>query len=357
MLLPSLALLGGLIALVWSADKFVAGSAAAAKHLGMSPVMIGLTIVALGTSAPEILVSAEAALNGAPGLGIGNAIGSNIANIGLVLGITAMFATIPIAECLLRRELPLLLIVTAACGAALWDHYLSFIEGLLLFSATFVIIGGLVFGARRRAKQVARGELAAIAQDTASATADNPCVDDFDRTHELAADVPEMSTRRSWVYLTVGLLILLASADLLVWSATEMATYFGVKPLIIGLTVVALGTSLPELAASVTSALKGHHDIAVGNIMGSNILNILAVMSLPGLIAPTDLTIAVLHRDYSAMVWLTLLLTFVICLQIYRRHRHRGEEAFSGGISKGWGFLFLCGYAAYYVSIFATAQH
>ena len=147
MLLPSIVLILGLACLVWSANLFVSGSASAARHMGMSPVMIGLTIVALGTSAPEIIVSADAAWNGAPDLGIGNAIGSNIANIGLVLGATALFATIPVASSLLRRELPVLLLVTVAAGACLWDHYVSFIEGVILLSSTGLVLGTLIWGA------------------------------------------------------------------------------------------------------------------------------------------------------------------------------------------------------------------
>lgn len=351
MLILLISLVLGLVTLVWSANLFISGSASTAKHMGMSPVMIGLTIVALGTSAPEIIVSADAALDGAPGLGIGNAIGSNIANIGLVLGVTALFATIPVASGLLKRELPLLLAVTAACGACLWDYYLSFVEGLLLLSSTALVVGILIYASWRAETQAASGGNSDCLQGN------DPC----EPSHDVTADIPELSPKKSWVYLLFGLLVLLGSADLLVWSATGIAEYFKVDPLIIGLTIVALGTSLPELAASITSALKGHHDIAVGNIMGSNILNILAVMSLPGIISPTSLPEQVLTRDYWTMAFLTVLLSLVIIHHVVLRHRankRQGDngEIPCGGIGKRWGTLFLLGYIGYYIAIIMTAK-
>ena len=349
MLLPSITLIVGLACLVWSANLFVSGSASAARHMGMSPVMIGLTIVALGTSAPEIIVSADAAWNDAPDLGIGNAIGSNIANIGLVLGATALFTTIPVASSLLRRELPVLLLVTAAAGACLWDHHVSFIEGVILLSSTGLVLGTLIWGAWKSYRRPSEPD---------SKPAADHCNPDID-LDELAADIPELPVVKTWILLVAGLLFLLASADVLVWSATELAHYFGVSPLIIGLTVVALGTSLPELAASIASALKGHHDIAVGNIMGSNVLNILAVMSIPALIDPPQLSAHVLHRDYGTMLALTLLLAAIIVRHAILRDRHLQQgvaEHECGGISKRWGALLLACYVAYYLAIFATAK-
>ncbi|MCZ6829470.1 MAG: calcium/sodium antiporter, partial [Gammaproteobacteria bacterium] len=254
MLIASAAILVGFIILVWSADLFVAGAAAIADNLGMPPILIGLTIVSLGTSAPEVLVSINAAASGAGDLAIGNAIGSNIANMGLVLGLTAMVAPIPVHRNRLKREMPTLLAVTLGCGLLLLDHELDLTDGLLMLAVLAFILIEMI---------------SSQSHDINAAEEAN------------VEELPHMTSTRSWISLCIGLVLLIASSKLLVWGATKVAVELGVSPLVIGLTIVALGTSLPELAASLASAMKGHGEIALGNVLGSNLFNLLGVMSIP----------------------------------------------------------------------------
>ena len=284
MWVPILVLIVGFVALVWSADRFLSGAAATAANAGMSKMLIGLTVVSVGTSAPEILVAMAAAFEGNPLLAVGNAIGSNIANIGMVLGITAIIAPLPFSGETLKTELPWLFGATGLALLVLVNFHLSQIDGILLLLALFFILWGLF---RRQSKDPA--ELS-------------------DAINEELEELPEMPMRQALIFLVTGLIVLLTSANALVWAATEIATALGVSELIIGLTIVAIGTSLPELAATVGSALKGHTDIAVGNVVGSNILNILAVLSVPALISPTSISHEVFWRDGGMMVALTLLL-------------------------------------------------
>ena len=317
MLLAVIAIIVGFVALVWSADRFVAGSAATARNLGMAPIMIGLTIVSLGTSAPEIIVSGNAALSGASDLGVGNAIGSNLANIGMVLAITALIAPIPIRGSLLKRDLPLLLAATALGAACLWDHHLSRLNGVLLLGGMITVLCLLIYGK-------SHGEHAE------------------EEVH--VEDIPTMSKGRAWTWLFIGLICLIASSEVLVWGAKTSATELGVSPLIIGLTIIAVGTSLPELAASVASALKGHHDIALGNVIGSNMFNIMAVMAVPALIMPPQLDASVLNRDYAAMTALTALLALMLVILIKTKKSPR--------IGRSAGILMLAFYGYYYYLLF-----
>jgi len=273
----------GFVALIWSADKFLSGAAATATNMGVSKMMIGLTVVSVGTSAPEIVVASMAALDGNSLLAVGNAIGSNIANIGLVLGITAIITPLPFSANVLRKELPWLLGATFLAVILLFDRRLDFVDGIiLLLGLTYIL-----------------WQLMASQSDPEYST--EAISDELD-------DLPEMTNRQSIFWLTVGLIVLLISAQVLVYAATSIATTLGVSDLIIGLTVVAVGTSLPELAATVGSAIKGQPDIAIGNIVGSNILNILAVLAVPGLIHATDIDYAALWRDSGMMLALTLML-------------------------------------------------
>ncbi|MDO6514169.1 MULTISPECIES: calcium/sodium antiporter [unclassified Neptuniibacter] len=281
MLYPILALISGLILLVWSADRFVIGAAATAKNFGMSPMLIGLTIVSFGTSAPEILVSFMASTSGAGDLAIGNALGSNIANIALVLGITALIAPLPVKSGVLKKELPLLLGVTILAGVLLFDLHLGQLDGIILLVALAVCL--YLFSRFQR----------------------NASKDSLVEEEE---ELPSLENRKAIFWLILGLVILALSSKLLVWGASEIAYSLGVSKLVVGLTIVAIGTSLPELAASVASALKNHHDIAIGNVVGSNIFNLVAVMAIPGLIAPIGMDEIVLQRDYVAMLGLTFLL-------------------------------------------------
>ena len=273
----------GFAVLIWSADRFLSGAAATATNLGVSNIVIGLTIVSLGTSAPEIVVALIAALEGNPILAVGNAIGSNIANIGLVLGITAIVAPLPFSQSVLRRELPWLLGATILAIALIFDRELDFIDGLFLLAGLAYILW-----------QLLRSEAAADPAESALAS-------------ELE-ELPEMKQSTALFWLFVGLAALLAAAQLLVYAATQIAIELGISSMIIGLTIVAIGTSLPELAATVGAAMKGQSDIAIGNIVGSNILNILAVLAIPGMITATSLDFSALWRDSGMMLALTLML-------------------------------------------------
>lgn len=284
MWLPILVLIFGFIMLVWSADRFVSGAAATANNLGVSKMLIGLTVVSLGTSAPEILVALAASLEGLPTLAIGNAIGSNIANIGLVLGVTAILTPLPFAPSVLKGELPWLIGTTVIALFCLSDYHLGTVDGIVLFSG----LGYILYRLMR------------VPQETTEGFGES--------FQDELEELPEMRTPQAVFWLITGLVVLLGSAEALVWAATVIAEYLGVSELIIGLTVVAVGTSLPELAATVGAAVKGHPDIAIGNVVGSNILNILAVMAVPAIVHPTDLDDVVLWRDFGMMFALTMLL-------------------------------------------------
>jgi cation:H+ antiporter len=287
MLLPVLAILLGLALLVWSSDRFVDGASGIARSLGLSPLIIGITIVGLGTSAPEMLVAAIASFQGNSSLGVGNAIGSNIANIALILGVTALVAPVVISSGLIRLELPILLAGMVFGLLLILDNYLSLADGLLLLLALGVVMGILLY-------------------DAIHVKPSDVLVE------ELADEVNlEMPLRTAIFWFSVGLIVLLISARMLVWGAVDVAQAFGISDLVIGLTIVAIGTSLPELAASIASARKGESDIAVGNVIGSNLFNLFGVMSLPGIIAPSALPAEVLQRDYPLMLALTVALFFM----------------------------------------------
>ncbi|MDG1134710.1 MAG: calcium/sodium antiporter [Pseudomonadales bacterium] len=273
----------GFVALIWSADKFLSGAAATATNMGVSKMMIGLTVVSVGTSAPEIVVATMAALDGTSLLAVGNAIGSNIANIGLVLGITAIITPLPFSRNVRRKELPWLLGATFLAVILMFDRHLGFVDGLILLLGLAYILWQLV-----------------VSQSDPEYSTD-AIADELD-------ELPEMTNKQSIFWLAIGLIVLLASAQVLVYAATNIASTLGVSDMIIGLTIVAVGTSLPELAATVGSALKGQPDIAIGNVVGSNILNILAVLAVPGLINATDMNYAALWRDSGLMLALTLML-------------------------------------------------
>ncbi|MEW8026820.1 MAG: calcium/sodium antiporter [Candidatus Thiodiazotropha sp.] len=286
MFLFSVAILVGLVVLVWSADRFISGAAALADNLGVSPMLIGLTVVGFGTSAPEVLVSTMAAINGNPGLAIGNAIGSNIANIGLILGFTALLIPLSVHSSVLKREYPLLLAVSVMAFLLMWDGELSRLDGTLLVVTLVAVLGWMIY--------------------TAKTVATDPIAGEFDA--EIPHDIP---TQKAIVLLLGGLIFLLLSSRLLVWGATNVASALGVSDVIIGLTIVAIGTSLPELAASITSALKGEDDLAIGNVIGSNLYNLLAVLSIPGLVAPGIYSPEVMERDLPVMMVLTMFLFFM----------------------------------------------
>ena len=322
MLIAIAAVLIGLILLIWSADRFVDGASATASHLGMSPLLIGLTIVAFGTSAPEMLVSTMAALDDAPGLAIGNAIGSNIANIALVLGATALVSPLPIKGNLVRVELPILTLATMGAGIVLLDYYLDAVDGGLLLLGLVVCL--YLF---KRYQQD-------YSQEASQ-----------DHSQDKEKPLAKMSLKVGIVWLLVGLVLLALGSRILVGGAVYIATSLGVSEMIIGLTIIAIGTSLPELAASIMSARKGQHGIALGNVIGSNIFNLLGVMAIPALISPVVIEADALWRDYGLMLMLTL---FILAL---------GFKARRGGhISRPIGGLLLLIYVMYMFLLYTNAR-
>lgn len=319
MLMSWLAVLGGFILLVWSAERFVHGAAGLAGNLGVSPLIIGMTIMGFGTSAPEMLVSGMAASNGNPAMGIGNALGSNITNIALVLGATALFVPLSVHSRILRREYPMLFAITLLAGALMLDGELGVLDGGVLLSGTGLLVGWMIW----------------MSKQAPPATAGLPEPDPL--SSEFESEIPtDLSTGRALLWVALGLVVLVLSSRLLVWGAVNIAQDLGVSDLIIGLTIIAVGTSLPELAASVMSALKGEDDMAVGNILGSNMFNLLAVLALPGLIAPSLLEPAVMQRDFPVMLGFTIALFLMA-------YGFRGP----GRINRLEGGLLLAGFIAY----------
>lgn len=323
MYLPILALLVGVLGLLWGADRFVEGSAGAARNFGISPMIIGLTIVSVGTSAPEVIVSINAALKDAGQLAVGNALGSNLANIGLVLGITALVAPLPVQKHLLREEGPVLLLITALAGVCLYDGWLHRGESLAL---ALLIIPLLVLVVKYKKNQ--------------------PNLE----TNGETEDIPEFSMGTALFWFAAGLVVLLVSAEITVWGAKSIAIYLGVSELIVGLTIVAIGTSLPELAASVMSALRGHHDIAIGNIFGSNLFNLMLVMTSAGAIAPMALAPEVFRRDFAVMALMTIMMVAIIAVAL-RRASKTGSAA---RLSRPVGLMFLAAYGFYYVLLWPS---
>ncbi|MCW7753025.1 calcium/sodium antiporter [Desulfobotulus sp. H1] len=270
------ALGAGLIILVMSADLFVDGAAALARKLGMSPLLIGMVIVGFGTSAPEMLVSAMASMDGQGGLALGNAYGSNIANIALILGLTAIIRPIPVTADVLRRALPVLMLVTLLAVVQLMDLVVSRSNAAVLL-VTFVLLMYLSISGNQQEKSSELRDLSKQQNSTAGLT----------------------------FRLVLGLTLLIASSRMLVWGAVSIAEVMGISDLMIGLTIVALGTSLPELASSLAAARKGEDAIALGNILGSNLFNTLIVVGIAGIIRPVAADPMLLTRDLSLMTALT----------------------------------------------------
>jgi len=301
-----IAIIAGLGLLSWSADRFVTGASGLARGFGVAPLIIGLTIVAFGTSAPEMLVSAMAAWQDNSGIAIGNAVGSNIANMALVLGVAALIAPLTVHSQTLNREYPLMLVVMLVALALLWNGVLSRLDGSILLAGMVVLVFWTIHLAR-------------------SAPPDDPLETEF------SAKLPEtVSLGATWWLLLSGLILLLISSRLLVWGAVGIAQAFGVSDLVIGLTIVAVGTSLPELAASVAAVRKGEHDIAVGNVVGSNLFNILAVLGIAGVIGPGGFDAAVLTRDFPLMIGLAIAL--YIMARGLRNSGHGSIRRWAGGV-------------------------
>ena len=319
MLINLTVFVAGLTLLMGGSDRFVTGAAGIARNLGISPMVVGLTVVALGTSAPELLVSAMAAADGNPGLAIGNVVGSNIANITLVLGASAVAAPMMVASETLRREFPLLFAVTALAWLLVGDGQLSRIDAAALVLAMVAVLWFIVRTARE-----------ARDSDPLRADLDTHLRDPMPLQHAVA-------------YTVLGLSVLLVGAKLVVFGASEAARALGVSDLVIGLTVVAIGTSLPELAASVASALRGEPDMAVGNVLGSNMFNLLPVLGIAGLVQPFPLDPEVLNRDIPIMAALTVVL-FIMCAG------RRGP----GQITRTEGSVLLVTFAGYQGVLYAA---
>ncbi len=313
MTLELLAIGGGLFVLMLSASWFVEGAAATASHAGMSSLLIGMLIVGFGTSAPEIVVSVQSALDGTPALALGNAMGSNVANIGLILGLVALLKPISVESKVLRQELPFLLLVTGLLGWMLHSGTLSRLDGLVLLGVFGAFLGWSVYASSKLRTVDALG---------------------LEVREEITKNF--LPLRQALLKLSVGLMLLIISARFLVWGAVGVATGLGVSELVIGLTVVAVGTSLPELAASLVAVRKNEHEIALGNVLGSNLFNSLVVTGLAGSISPVPVSRAVIDRDLPAM----LLMTLALLVFGYRRGG-------GGRINRFEGAALLAGYLAY----------
>ncbi|WFE68894.1 calcium/sodium antiporter [Thiomicrospira sp. R3] len=289
LILPTIMLIVGLALLVWSSDFFIDGAASIAVRYNVSPIIIGAVIIGFGTSSPEIVVAIIASLEGNPGLAVGNAVGSNITNIGLVLGVTALIASIAVKSNFIRREMPILLVITALTVVLMMDYKLGVMDGIILLAILTITLTWII----RRNKQVAP---------------DDPLASEINQGLE---KLPKFSKARSMFYLLGGLVLLVISARMMVWGAVEIAEFFEVPDLIIGLTIIAIGTSLPELAASISAALKGEVDMMIGNILGSNLFNLLAVLAVPAILAPSLIDNDLLKRDLPILLGFTVAMLLV----------------------------------------------
>jgi len=315
------ALIGGLVLLVWSSDRFVLGASGLASNFGVSPLLIGMLIVGFGTSAPEILVSVTAALSGNTGLAVGNAVGSNIANIGLVLGSAALITPLIVDSKILRREFPVLLGISVMVAIMFYDNKATRVEGIILLLGLVSFLSWMFYESKR--KKI------------------NPA----DRLEsEYDAEVPrDMPMAKAWMWTALGLFSLVASANVLVWGAMGIAKFYQVSDLLIGLTIVAVGTSLPEVAVSITAAMKKEHEIVLGNVIGSNLFNMLAVLGIAIVIRPGDLESHVFSRDLMVM----LLGTIAIFITGYG---FRG----AGRVNRIEASCLLGGYFAYMYWLYLT---
>lgn len=324
MTLAFIAIVTGLALLVWSADRFVEGAAATARHFGMPALLIGMVIVGFGTSAPEMVVSALASAQGNPGLALGNAYGSNITNIALILGLTALLSPIAVHSQVLRKELPILIAITALAAWQIWDGAITRLDAIVLFIVFAGLMGWSIWQGLQKK------------------------VDTLGSEMEQELVVHAMPLGRALLWLLIGLLLLIVSSRILVWGAVEVARSFGVSDLIIGLTIVAVGTSLPELASSLIAVRKGEHDIALGNVIGSNLFNTLAVVGIAGIIHPMQVGPEVFNRDMVVMTVLTLAL-FIF------GYGFRGQGGRINRVEGGVLLASYIGYTAYLVrSVFGT---
>ena len=322
-LLPTLSILAGFSLLIWSSDVFVDGAADLARHFGVSPIMVGMLVIGFGTSAPEMLVSGVAAFNGNPNMGIGNAIGSNITNITLVLGVTALFYTIPVESRIIKKELPLLLLISFIAMIALYSGEFGRIDGFILLGTLSFVLTWMIYTAHH--------------DNETTPPPHDPLVED------IKGHFPDKPHRKTAMLWTIGgLLLLLLSSQMLVWGASNIAETLGVSDLVIGLTIVAIGTSLPELAATLVSAKKGETDLAIGNIVGSNFFNTLGVLALPAIISPAIPDKNAVLRDMP----ISLVITVILLLFAWGCWQKRIIKSIKGAIllSLFLGYQFLLFY-------------
>jgi cation:H+ antiporter len=311
----------GLTILVVGADLMVRGASRLAVSFGVSPLVVGLTVVAFGTSAPEMAVSVGSALAGTPDLAIGNVVGSNIANVLLILGISALITPLLVDTQIIRQEIPIMIGASALLVVMGLDGNIGMIEAATLFGLVIAYTVFLIMQSRRAEKG---------AQD------------------EFESEIPRSNWDRHWsvqlALIVVGLVLLVQGADWLVDAAVSVARVFGISDLVIGLTVVAIGTSMPEIATSIVAALRGERDIAVGNVVGSNVFNILAVLGVTGLVSNGSLPVSEAARNFD--LWVMLAVAFA-CLPIMISGRE---------IARWEGGLFLAYYATYTAWLILQAQ-
>ena len=316
------ALIGGIILLVLSADKFVDGAAATAKYFGLPPLLIGILVIGFGSSMPEMVISGLAASQGNPGLALGNAFGSNITNIALILGVTAIISPVVVGSSVLKRELPFLMLVTAILLIVFYrDGVLDRIDGVILI-ATFIFVMTWSIYTGMTTKNDEFGESMA---------------------HELEDAMP---LKKALTYLVIGLIFLVLSSQIMVWGGVKIATYLGISDLLIGLTIVAIGTSLPELASCIAAVRKNEHDLALGNVIGSNMFNTSIVIGITGTIGPTVINPDILTRDLPVLTVLTIAM-FVMCYGF----RSNGP----GRVNRWEGVLLVFAYIAYNTTLALTA--
>ncbi len=318
--LAIIAIIAGFAILIWAADRFVVGASATARNLGVSPLIIGLTIVAFATSTPEMFIAAIASWQGNPGLGIGNAIGSNIANIGLIIGVTALIIPLSIHSKLLKREYPVLIAIMILAAVLIIDGELSIIDGVILLIAFAVMVYWMVIISLNDRNKDAMAK-------------------------EFSAEIPkQMPMRRGILLLVLGLAGLIIGSKILVVGSVDIAQKLGMSDLVVGLTIVAVGTSLPELAAAIASVIKKEPDLALGNVVGSNMFNTLAVLPLPGIIAPGNVADSLLIRDFPVMIGITIVL-YIMSLKISGPSR----------IGRVKGLILLLGFSGYLYWVFLEA--
>ncbi len=334
MLLSFVLVIVGLVLLVWSADCFVDGAVDIASYFGMSPLLIGMLIVGFGTSAPEMVVSAIAAFEGNGSLALGNAYGSNITNIALVLGVTAIIKPVEVRPQVVRREIPILFITMFLTVALFYNEYLERIDAVVLLAVLFGIMTWTFLEGKKEQKILSISTSGANEKEIESAG-----VADL-----VAIETEKNSLGKSFFWLVLGFVVLLASSRMLVIGAIDIATSLGVSDLVIGLTVVAFGTSLPELAASIAAVRKNEHDIAIGNVLGSNLFNLLAVVGIAGVISPMVIDPIVIYRDIAVMFFVTVLL-FIQSIGLFGTAKR---------ITRGNGILLIIIYLTYTAYLFYT---